>query len=50
MPDDQSPSVIEARRAARLKMMSGVGRRKTILTEAAGEASGDSYSSPKLGS
>lgn len=45
MPDDQSPSVIEAKRRKELDIMSRGGRSSTILTD----GGGGSYSGTKLG-
>lgn len=48
MPDDMSPGVLEARKRARMDIMSRAGRSSTILTRPE-DRSSDTYSGVKLG-
>lgn len=51
MPDDQSPSVLEASRRERERILSRGGRASTILTSGDKAApGGDSYAGTTLGS
>lgn len=49
MPDDQDPSVIEARRREQMRRLQSGGRQSTILTGGGGGGGFDSYGSSKLG-
>lgn len=50
MPDQQSPSVIEAQNAAALQATKRSGRSSTILGKQAAPTVADSYAGSKLGS
>lgn len=52
MPDEESPSVLQARRSEQERILSRAGRSSTILTRRDNRPSGgfDSYASRTLGS
>lgn len=49
MPDEMAPGVLEAKRKARMDIMSRAGRSSTILTRPEDRGGGDTYSGSKLG-